>query len=117
MRIQTRIIGAAMLVVAIVNIMYIAYFITKERTSALRRLQSTIEENDKLLSVVMEGELYNGNIEQLNINLDSFFVNPDMVSISLREFRGDIALSRERPPAGGGRRDHDEPCRDQTGDG
>ena len=97
MRIQTRIIGAAMLVVAVVNIMYIAYFITKERTSALQRLQSTIEENDKLLSVVMEGELYNGNIEQLNINLDSFFVNPDMVSISLREFRGDIALSRERP--------------------
>ena len=97
MRIQTRIIGAAMLVVAVVNIMYIAYFITKERTSALQRLQSTIEENDKLLSVVMEGELYNGNIEQLNINLDSFFANPDMVSISLREFRGDIALSRERP--------------------
>ncbi|NTW89183.1 MAG: PAS domain S-box protein, partial [Desulfobulbaceae bacterium] len=49
----------------------------------------------------MEGLLYDGNLEQLNANLDSFFANPDMVSISIREFQGDIAIARERHPDNG----------------
>jgi PAS domain S-box-containing protein len=99
MRIQTRIIGAAMLVVLVVNILYTLYFIGRERKDATTRLRTTIEENDRLLKVVTAGPLYDGNVEQLNTDLDSFFLNPDMVRLVLKEYNGTIRITREREPA------------------
>lgn len=96
MRIRTRIIGAALLVVATVNIIYMLYFIDKTRHDALARLHATIQETNSLLKVVLAGPLYDGNVEQLNTDLDSFFINPDMVAINLKEKRGDIFISRKR---------------------
>jgi PAS domain S-box-containing protein len=96
MRIRTRIIGAALIVVAIVNIVYMLYFVDKSRSDALARLQTQIQETKGLLKVVTAGPLYDGDIEQLNTDLDSFFVNPDFVEVNLKEYHGDIAISRKR---------------------
>ena len=96
MRIRTRIIGAALIVVVIVNIIYMLYFVDKSRQDALARLDSTILETNSLLKVVTAGPLYDGNVEQLNSDLDSFFINPDIVAVELNEYRGDISISRKR---------------------
>jgi PAS domain S-box-containing protein len=88
-----------MLVVAVVNIVYTVYFIGKERKDALARLRTTIEENDRLLKVVIAGPLYDGNLEQLNTDLDSFFSNPDVIRLLLKEYNGNISISLERAPA------------------
>lgn len=97
MRIRTRIIGAALIVVAIVNIVYMVYFVDKSRRDALARLETHIQETKGLLKVVTAGPLYDGNVEQLNTDLDSFFVNPDFVEVNLKEYHGDIVISRKRP--------------------
>jgi PAS domain S-box-containing protein len=96
MRIRTRIIGAALLVTGTVNMLYTTYFIDKERDDAIANLYATIEETNQLLNVVTAGPLYDGNLVQLNTNLESFFRNPDIVEIRLTEYRGDISITRER---------------------
>ncbi len=98
MRIRTRIIGPTLIVVIIVNIIHILYYLDKSRTDAMARLQTHITETKGLLRVVTAGPLYDGNIEQLNTDLDSFFINPDVVQINLLEYRGDININRKREP-------------------
>lgn len=98
MKIQTRIIGAAMLVVAIVNIVSAVYFINKERTNALAQLDATMEYSDRLLKVVAAGPLYDGNVEQLDTILDSLFAEPSIVNIELKEYNGSIRMYRTRTP-------------------
>ena len=101
MKIRTRIIGASLAVIAVANIIYSVYFIDRERNEARARLQTTIEETKRLLGSVIAGPLYDGNIEQLSGDLDSFLLNPDIVRIALKENRGDIAITRERGSPGG----------------
>ncbi|MDH5265331.1 MAG: hypothetical protein OEX21_11325, partial [Betaproteobacteria bacterium] len=96
MRIRTRIILSALAVVAAANVVYAAYFLDRERQDARARLQATIVETNRLLGSVLATPLYDGNVEQLKTDLDSFFLNPDIVRISLREDRGDIDLTRVR---------------------
>jgi PAS domain S-box-containing protein len=99
MRIQTRIIGAAVLVIVSATILFVVYLLRTERANSRGRLRAVMEENETLLMVVTAGPLYDGNVEQLNIALDSFFANPDMVRIVLTELEGDIRISRTREPA------------------
>ncbi|BEH08989.1 hypothetical protein GSUET_06010 [Geobacter sulfurreducens subsp. ethanolicus] len=98
MKIKNRIIGAAVLVVMILAIGYSFYFLDREHTAHQLGLQTTIEETNRLMKVVTAGPLYDGNLEQLNACLDSFFTNPDILKIELRERTGGITLSRTRPP-------------------
>jgi len=99
MRIRTRIITAAMLVVMVATIAYALYFVGKERNDARAQLSVTIEHNDRLLKVVTAGPLYDGNVEQLDATLDSLFSDPDIISIDLKEFNGNIRMFRTRTPA------------------
>jgi PAS domain S-box-containing protein len=99
MKIQTRIIGAVMLVVAVVTIVFSVYLFNKERTAARAELAATIKNNETLLKVVTAGPLYDGNVEQLDAILDSLFTNLDMTQIELTEFNGNIRLHRTRTPA------------------
>jgi two-component system, cell cycle sensor histidine kinase and response regulator CckA len=99
MKIQTRIIGAVMLVVAVVTVVFSVYLFNKERTAARAELSATIKNNKTLLKVVTAGPLYDGNVEQLDAILDSLFTNPDIVQIELTEFNGNIRLHRTRTPA------------------
>jgi PAS domain S-box-containing protein len=98
MRIQTRIIGAAILVVTVSTIVYAVYFLGKERTAVRAQLEATIKNNETLLKVVTAGPLYDGNVEQLDTILDSLFTNPDIVRIELKEFNGNIRMYRTRTP-------------------
>ncbi len=99
MKIQTRIIGAVMLVVAVVTIVFSVYLFNKERTAARAELAATIKNNETLLKVVTAGPLYDGNVEQLDAILNSLFTNPDLVQIELTEFNGNIRLHRTKTPA------------------
>ena len=96
MSIRTRIILAALSVVIVANIIYSVYVIDREREEASARLKTTIEETNRLLGSVIAGPLYDGNVEQLSTDLDSFFLDPNIVSIALREKQGDIAMGRDR---------------------
>ena len=96
MRIRTRIIGAALAVIVVANVIYGAYFIDREHRAAHVRLERTMEETNRLLGSVISGPLYDGNVEQISSDLDSFLVNPDIIRIVLHENPGDINIIRER---------------------
>jgi PAS domain S-box-containing protein len=100
MKIRTRILAAALAVTAAANVIYGAYALDRERREARERLQSTMQETNQLLRSVIAGPLYDGNVEQLRSDLDSFFLNPDIVRIRLKENRGDIEITRIRETAG-----------------
>jgi PAS domain S-box-containing protein len=102
MSIRTRIILAALAVVATITVASVVYTIDRERRAAVGRLYDTVRENARLLTVVTPGPLYDGNITQLNAILDTLFANPDVLEIALKETRGDIALARRRAPARAG---------------
>ena len=96
MRIRTRIIGAVMLVAFTVSMLNTLRLISTDRDAALAKLQGTMQQSQQLVAAVMAGPLYDGNIDQLNASLDSFFHDPDMVAIELKESNGNIDLSRHR---------------------
>jgi PAS domain S-box-containing protein len=96
MKIQTRIIGAAMLVVIVVNIVYAVYFIGKERRATREQLDVNVANNEMMLKVVTAGPLYDGNVEQLDAILDSLFTDPDITRIYLQEYQGNIRMYRTR---------------------
>lgn len=96
MSIRARIIFAALAVVAAVTVATVVYSVDREREMAVTRLSSTIREDLRLLQVVTAGPLYDGNITQLNAILESLFANRDILSIQLRENRGNISLGKAR---------------------
>ena len=98
MKIQTRIISAVILVVAVVNVVYALYVLNREKRAEMAQLRATMEENDTLLKVVTAGPLYDGNVEQLDAILDSIFANLDIVRIELTEHNGNIRMYRTRAP-------------------
>jgi PAS domain S-box-containing protein len=98
MKIQTRIIGAVILVIAIATAVFGVYLYRTERANSLARLRNVMAEDERLLAVVTAGPLYDGNVEQLSATFDSFFSNPDMVRIDLMEYRGNIRITRTRNP-------------------
>jgi PAS domain S-box-containing protein len=99
MRIQTRIIGAAMLVVLVVNVLYVLYVVNRERKEAITQLRASIAEHDRILKVVTAGPLYDGNMEQLDATLNSVFTDLDIIRIDLEEYSGNIRMYRSREPA------------------
>ena len=96
MRIRTHIISASLLVVAVVCTIFLTYILNKESADARNDLQHTIDQNQQLLKVMIAAPLYDGNLAELNADLDSFFMNPDMLEISLDENKGNIHLTRKR---------------------
>lgn len=103
MRIRTHIIGAALLVVVIANIVYGLYFLDREGREARLRLETGIEETDRLLGAVLAGPLHHQDLEQTASVLDAFLLNPDIVRIVLVDARGaDLITRRGEPPGPGG---------------
>ena len=102
MRIRTRIILSSILSVLLVNVASTYYFTTREREVALSRLRTTIGETELLLKSVIAGPLYDGSVDQLNSDIDSFFLNEDIVEIELVEMGGGIRIERQRPAPGDG---------------
>ena len=104
MRIRTRIIGSALTVMAIICGIFLGYILHKERTDAERRMESRIDRTHARLQETLPGPLYDGNTEQLGAYLDSVFLSPHLVKLSLVEYQGDIRMERSRDmPEPGGR--------------
>ena len=99
MRIRTRIILAVLPVVVAVNVFYAYYLVEKERETALADLRTSIAETSRLLKVVVAAPLYDGDVEQLGTDLDSFFSDRHMIELVLEEYDGNLRLTRERQPA------------------
>lgn len=59
-------------------------------------LQNKILTNSQLLNQVNSGPLYDGDIFKLNTNLKSFLSDPEIVSIRLKEFHGNIELNFDK---------------------
>jgi PAS domain S-box-containing protein len=96
MNLRARIILAALIVIALVNVTSVVYFVDREHKAAVMRLHDTIAEDARLLQVVTAGPLYDGNVAQLGATIDSIFANPDILEMALKETRGDIAIARKR---------------------
>ncbi len=102
MKVRTQVLLATMAVVALATGTSVAYFLDRERGAAVSLLHSRLAEDARLLGVVTAGPLYDGNVAELNVILDSLFANPDVLSIELEEARGDIRLQRARPGSAAG---------------
>ena len=96
MRIRTRIIVAVLAVVGVASAGYHLYFTERERSRAQALLDAHVIEVNELLKIVVAGPLYDGNLAQLDDIMDSFFRDPDLVALRLKEYRGDIQLERKR---------------------
>jgi len=79
-----------MLVVAAVNIPSITSIPRTERKNACSGSARPLREREA--AEVVPRPLYDGNIEQLDSTLDSFFSNPDMVGSNCRSTTGHIRL-------------------------
>lgn len=97
MRIRTRVLGSALAVVAVANIIYGDYAFERERHKARAHLQDTMAEGGRLLASFLAAPLYDGDGAQLERGVDSFFLNPDILRLTLKQKRGDVTVTRERP--------------------
>lgn len=93
MRIHTAIISITLLVTAILTFFLTYYLVDVERQDALADLENTITRNDNLLKLVNLAPLYNLDRRNLEVNLDSFFTDQNMIEITLEEYDGDIHIS------------------------
>lgn len=99
MRIHTAIISLTLLVTTILTLFLTYYLVDIERQRATSDLQATISRNNQLLKLVNLNPLYSLDQKSLEINLDSFFTDKNMIKIELTEKEGDIHLIRTRIPA------------------
>jgi PAS domain S-box-containing protein len=92
-----QILYTVLLALILVSLPYIFFHFRENRAHEYARFHEIINQNNQLLNNVISEPLYNGDIEQLTFDIDSFFSNPDIIKLSLVEYAGDIQLLRERP--------------------
>ena len=95
--VRTQILCTVLLAIVFVSIPYMFFHFQGYRDHEYARFNEIIARNNQILNVVLSEPLYNGDIEQLNSNIDSFFSSPEVIKLSLVEYNGDIRLLRERP--------------------
>lgn len=93
MRIHTTILTITLLVTTVLTFFLTYHLVDLERQDALADLQSTISRNDNLLKLVNRAPLYNLDRRNLEVNLESFFTDQNMVEITLEEYDGEIQIS------------------------
>ncbi len=100
MRIHTAILSITLLVTTVLTFFLTYYLVDVERQDALADLEETITRNDNLLKLVNLAPLYNLDRRNLEVNLQSFFTDQNMIEVTLEEYDGDIhiSLSKEDTP-------------------
>ncbi len=96
MRLRTRIIIAVVIACSIINFSLCFYFTGKIRQFELKNLYSGIEKSLYMIRLVSARPLYNVDQETLKANLETFFDDKNMKSISLRAEDININISLER---------------------
>ena len=97
MRLRTRIIIAVVIACSIINLSLCFYFTGRIRQFELEKLYSGIEKSLYMIRLVTARPLYNVDQETLRANLETFFDDKNMKSISLKaeDINIDISLERE----------------------
>ncbi len=96
MKLRTRIIIAVVIASSIINLFLGFYFTEQIKDSELERLRSKIEEAASMMQLVNARPLYNVDKETLRVNMQTFFNDENMKSISLQEPDIDIDIKFER---------------------
>ncbi|MCP4691098.1 MAG: response regulator [Desulfobacterales bacterium] len=96
MGIRAKILLAVIFISGVLNIMFSFYFIESEKNEAIGRLENKIAQTNKLLNSVNARALYDFDVDMLRNNLESFFEDPDIVRIHLKEFDGEIEINLEK---------------------
>ncbi|MCP3875622.1 MAG: GAF domain-containing protein [Desulfobacteraceae bacterium] len=96
MRLRTRIIIAVVIACSIINLFLCFYFTGEIRDSELKSLQTRIDKATYMMKLVNAKPIYNVDKETLLVNMETFFDDENMKSISLREGDIDIDILLER---------------------
>jgi PAS domain S-box-containing protein len=97
MRLRTRVIASALLVVVLVFTLFLTYVLIRDRRDAVEALDARIAMTTQRMEQALPRPLYDGDVAQLAAYLDAEFRNNDVVQIELVESRGSIRIARERP--------------------
>lgn len=96
MRLRTRIIIAVVIASSIINLFLCFYFTERLRRAEMESLSKRIEKSAYMMKLVNARPLYNVDKEALRVNMETFFDDENMKSISLQEFDIDINIVFER---------------------
>ncbi|MCD4676921.1 MAG: GAF domain-containing protein, partial [Desulfobacula sp.] len=96
MRLRTRIIIAVVVACSIINLFLCFYFTEKIKESELKNLSTRIEKSAYMMKLVNARPLYNVDKETLRVNMETFFDDENMKSISLQEHDIDVDIKLER---------------------
>ncbi len=97
MKLQTKIISIVILVSMSANMVFLYNFISNKRKEALQELNQKIENTSELLNNVNARTLYDYDKNQIEINLQTFFKDPEIKSISLTEKYTGLDLFYDKP--------------------
>ena len=93
MKLHVKIILTVFLLFAVTSAFSLSLLFFNIKRSALSRLNAKIESNHTLLNQVNSSPLYDADILSLEKNLKSFLKDPEISSIALKEFLGDIEIN------------------------
>lgn len=96
MRLRTRIIVAVVIASSVINLFLCFYFTEKLRESELKNLELKIKKSTYMIKLMNARPLYNVDRETLRVNMEIFFNDENMKSISLQEKAIDVNIKLER---------------------
>ena len=102
MGLRTRIIAVVVIASSIINLFLCFYITDQIRTLEFKSLQAKIDKAAYVMRIVNTLPLYNVDIEVLKMNIETFFDDENMKSISIQDASIDIDIHLEREFSPGG---------------
>jgi len=87
MKLQNKITLAILCSTTLVNLLFSSYFLEKQRTGRERKLTEKIAYTNRLLQTTNDRLIWNLYMEQIRINAQAFFDDPEIVKIEIRDHR------------------------------
>lgn len=94
MKLRTQIIISVITISTIINLFLCYYFVDQIRKSELNSLNDQIKKSIYMMKLVNAIPVYNVDKETIQMNMETFFEDSNMKSISFREYDMDIQLQR-----------------------
>lgn len=102
MGLRSRIIIVVVLACTIINLFLCFYFISQLKNQELQSLQTRVDKAARMMKLVNARPLYNVDKETLRVNMETFFEDENMKSISINEVDIEIDIHLERTLIPGG---------------
>lgn len=93
MKLKTKIISAVVLLYILVNILFAFLYISDMKSKSMKKLNKKIDTVSMLLDQVNSSPLYEIDIIKIKKNLNAFLNDPEIISISLKEYEGNIVIN------------------------